>query len=140
MAFETLLMSYEECKKTRDKYKLSGFPFCIYRFDKQYNAYVYLTFGADSEHPGQFYFIWDDQVCWIEAYPTQHGDVLNDEPEKIFYAHLIIVPKDFNKDRELFVQLIKQAFTNFEGIFKDKLYNFKVICNWEKALQNIQSI
>ena len=51
-----------------------------------------------------------------------------------------IVPKGFNKDRELLVKLIEQAFTNFEGVFKDKLYIFKIIYNREKLMQTIKAI
>lgn len=140
MAFETYVMSYEECKSIRDKYELFGLPFFIYRYDKLNNFYVYLTFGADYEHPGQFYLVWDNQVCWIEAYPIENGNILSENPEKTFHAHIIIVPKGFNKDRELLVKLIEQAFTNFEAVFKDKQYIFKIIYNREKLMQTIKAI
>jgi len=139
MAFETLFMTDEEMENVRDKYELCNKPFRVYRYDKVNNVYLYLlSFGFDLDHPGHFMLIWDDMVCKMAAYPMERLNMTNSNPEKSFIIQSIDVPENFNKDKEMLIDLLEQAFTDFVVQVKGTiLYFFKIIIDRDSLIKNI---
>lgn len=131
MAFETLFMTNEEKENVKDKYELCNKPFRVYRYDKVNNVYLYLlSFGSDLDHPGHFMLIWDEMVCKMAAHPTEWLNMTNSNPEKSFLIYSIDVSECFNKDKEMLIDLLEQAFFDFVVQVKGTiLYIFKIIIN-----------
>lgn len=140
MAFETLFMTDEEKKNVRDKYELCNKPILFYRYDKVNNVYLYLlSFGSDLDHPGHFMLIWDDIVCKMAAHPTEWLNITNSNPEKSFLIQSIYVSENFNKDKEMLIDLLEQAFTDFVVQVKGTiLYIFKIIITRDRLINNIR--
>ena len=62
----------------------------------------------------------------------------NGKPDKIFRIQRINVPENFNEDKEMLIDLLEHAFTDFVVQVKDTiLYIFKIIINRERLSKNI---
>lgn len=126
MAFQTIITTLSDSFSIRDRYGLGKLPFCVYRYDSEKNAYVFMSFGIDCDHPGEFFIVWNGHVIKMPAFPTRRLNVLDPDPEKIFEIQSIHIAEDFEGDNASLVELLEQAFTDFEVMFNEKKYVFKV--------------
>jgi len=141
MSFETIIIpTLKECISIRDKYGLEKIPFNAYRYDRENNVYIFITFGIDYDHPGRFFLIWNDEICYMAAHPTERCNILNDNPEKSFEIQSIHIPEKINNYKEMIIKLLEEAFIDYELDFNEKHYIFKIKINKDRLLEQVYDI
>lgn len=140
MSFKTITTSLEDTRSLRDRFKLKLSPFFVYRYDSEKNVYVFIRLGVDYDHPGEFFLVWDDMICKMNAYPTERFPITNGKPEIFYRITVIFVPKNFNKDVDMLIDILEQAFDDFRCTINDDIYIFKIIIDRQQLKRNIRCI
>lgn len=138
MSFKTITTSLEDTRSLRERFKLKLNPFFVYRYDSEKNVYVFIRLGVDYDRPGEFFLVWDDMVCEMYAYPTERFPIANGKPEIIYRITGISVPKNFNKDEDMLIDILEQAFDDFRCTINDDIYIFKIIIDRQQLKENIR--
>ena len=136
MAFKTITTTLEESRSLGKRFNIR-YPFLSYRYDPEKDVYVFLIPGVDDNLPGRVYIVWDDMLCEMIASPTERFNMGNGKPEKIFKITGIFVPENFNKDVDMLIDILEQAFDDFNFTINGKLHIIKIILDKQDLKENI---
>jgi len=137
MAFKTIMTTIKDSFSLCERLKLNQRPFSVYRYDPEKDMYVFFIPGVNRDNPGKVFIVWDNMICKMIACPTEPFNMSNGKPEKYFEIRGIFVPENFNKDVDMLIDILEQAFDDFHFIINGKLHIIKIIIDKQDLKENI---